>query len=87
MEDGVLAAGREVVRLAEDSAWLAAAGARIHFADAQGVALIADLENGFLLGFAALLALTFLARRGRVGRLAVLVVAEARTLPETPGRA
>jgi len=64
---GVLVAGREVMRLAEDPAWLEAAGARIHFADAPGVALVADLENGFLIGFAALLALTFLARLARAG--------------------
>ncbi len=64
---GVLVAGREVMRLAEDPAWLEAAGARIHFADAQGVALVTDLENGFLIGFAALLALTFLARLARAG--------------------
>ncbi|MCH7795720.1 MAG: adenylate/guanylate cyclase domain-containing protein, partial [Proteobacteria bacterium] len=62
---GYLVAGREVVRLAQDPAWLEAARARIHFVDAEGARLLTTLENGFLASLAALLALTFLARLGR----------------------
>ncbi len=54
---GALVAGRDVLRLARDPAWLDAAMARIKFADAEGLALIGRLEGGFLLGFAALIAL------------------------------
>ncbi len=59
---GYLVAGREVVRLAQDPAWLEAARARIHFVDAEGARLLTALENGFLASLAALLALTLLAR-------------------------
>ena len=54
---GIYTAGREVLRLSEDPAWLAAAQARIGFADAEGLALIASLELGFFALFAGLLAL------------------------------
>jgi adenylate cyclase len=47
---GVLVAGRDVRRLAEDPDWLNAAMASIKFADEQGVALIYSIENGFLAG-------------------------------------
>jgi adenylate cyclase len=59
---GYLVAGREVVRLGKDPAWLDAAIAQIHFVDAEGARLITALENGFLAALAALLALTLLAR-------------------------
>jgi adenylate cyclase len=59
---GYLVAGREVLRLAQDPAWLAAAQARIHFVDAEGARLLTSLENGLLAAMAALLALTLLAR-------------------------
>ncbi len=59
---GYLVAGREVVRLAQDPAWLEAARARIHFVDAEGARLLTSLEDGFLAAMAALLALTLLAR-------------------------
>ncbi|MEE8144139.1 MAG: adenylate/guanylate cyclase domain-containing protein [Kiloniellales bacterium] len=62
---GVLVAGRDVRRLAEDPDWLNAAMASIKFADEQGVALIYSIENGFLAGFAGLLAMSFLLRRVR----------------------
>ena len=62
---GVVAAGREVLRLAADAAWLRTARAAIHFADQAGVALIYRLEAGILLGLAALLVLVLLARRVR----------------------
>lgn len=59
---GVLAAGREIARLAGDPAWLAAEQARLNFADDAGVALIYDLESKALWVMAALLAMTLLAR-------------------------
>ncbi len=62
---GVLVAGRDVRRLAEDPDWLNAAMVSIKFADEQGVALIYSIENGFLAGFAGLLAMSFLLRQVR----------------------
>jgi adenylate cyclase len=62
---GVLVAGRDVRRLAEDPDWLNAAMAKINFADEQGVGLIYSIENGFLAGFAGLLAMTLLLRQAR----------------------
>jgi adenylate cyclase len=62
---GVLVAGRDVRRLAQDPDWLNAAMAKINFADEQGVAVIHGIENGFLAGFAGLLALTLLLRQVR----------------------
>ena len=72
---GVLAGGRAVQRLAADPDWLAAAQARIGFASAEEVAILARLENLFLAAFfgivLAVLAARWLrhvleARRGRV---------------------
>jgi adenylate cyclase len=53
---GAFVAGRDVLRLAEDPAWLEAAVARLNFAGAEGLQRIGHLENGFLVGFFALLA-------------------------------
>ncbi len=64
---GTLVAGREVLRLAEDPAWLAATLARVNALDAESLALVYRLESGFLAGFALLLALTFEARVLRAG--------------------
>ena len=63
---GVYVAGREVLYLAENPTWLAAARAEINFADRAGLESIADLEAAFFVGFAALLALTFIARGLRI---------------------
>ena len=62
---GFLFAGREVTRLAANPAWLETARARIHFADAEGTALIYDLETASFVALAALLGLTLLARIAR----------------------
>ena len=59
---GVLAAGRDVLRLAQDPDWLAAATRQINFPDAQGVELIYAVENGFYLAFAAALLLVLALR-------------------------
>jgi adenylate cyclase len=59
---GVLVAGRDVARLAEDPAWLEAAAARVNLVDEAGLALIYALENAVLAGFAVLLAAVFGAR-------------------------
>jgi len=49
---GVLVAGRDVVRLAEDPDWVASAVQAINFPDEHGVQLIYAMENGFYLVFA-----------------------------------
>jgi adenylate cyclase len=54
---GAFVAGRDVLRLAEDPAWLEATVARLNFADADALQLIGWIENGFLIGFFTLLAL------------------------------
>jgi adenylate cyclase len=59
---GAFVAGREVLRLAEDPAWLEAAVTRLNFADTEGLQLIDRLESGFLAGFFALLALVLCLR-------------------------
>jgi adenylate cyclase len=59
---GVQTAEREVVRLAADPAWMAAAQAQINFADAQGVAQIKSLEAWILSAMGGLLVLTLAAR-------------------------
>jgi adenylate cyclase len=59
---GFLAAGREVARLAANPDTLAAALARARFPDAEGVALIKNLEAGSLAIMAALLGLVLLGR-------------------------
>lgn len=64
---GFLAAGREIARLAQDPAWMAAAQTRINFPDAAGAALVARLENIGLAILAGLLLLTLLARAVRAG--------------------
>ena len=65
---GVYVAGREVLRLAEDPAWLAAARSEINLADRAGLERIAGLESAFLAGFAALVAATLAARALRLWR-------------------
>ena len=59
---GVLVAGRDVRRLAEDQDWLRDAAARIRFPDDAGVALIYGIETAFYVGFAAVLAATLALR-------------------------
>jgi adenylate cyclase len=59
---GFVVAGREVVRLAQDPAWLRAAKIEINFADAQGAAFVGRLETAILLALAGLLGLTLVAR-------------------------
>ena len=59
---GVYVAGREVLHLAGNPAWLVAARAEINFADADGLAQIEALESGFIMLFAALLAFALGAR-------------------------
>jgi adenylate cyclase len=59
---GFLAAGREVARLAANPDTLAAALARARFPDAEGVALLKNLEAGSLAIMAALLGLVLLGR-------------------------
>ena len=59
---GVMVAGRDVARLAEDPEWLAAATQQLNFPDEQGIALIYAIENGFYLAFAAALVLVLAAR-------------------------
>jgi adenylate cyclase len=59
---GFLAGGREVARLAADPDWLAAALARIRFADQEGVALVYDLEVKALFAMAAAFGLVLAAR-------------------------
>lgn len=52
---GALVAGRDLLRLVQNQAWLEAAMVRNNAFDASGLALLGDLESGFLLGFFALL--------------------------------
>ncbi len=59
---GVMVAGRDVARLAEDPDWLAAAMQRVSFPGEEGVALIYAIENWFYVGFAAALVLVLAAR-------------------------
>ena len=67
---GVLTAGREVVRLAADPAWLAALQAEARFPDRAGVALIKQIEAITLSALGGLLALALVARvvRGWLAR-------------------
>ncbi len=59
---GVMVAGRDVARLAEDPDWLAAATQQVNVPGEQGIALIYAIENGFYLAFAAALVLVLAAR-------------------------
>jgi adenylate cyclase len=59
---GVMVAGRDVARLAEDPDWLAAAMQQVNFPDEQAVALIYTIENWFYLAFALALVLVLAAR-------------------------
>ena len=59
---GVLAAGREVARLAEDPAWLGAASRQVNFPGEEGVALIYAVETWFHVAFAVALGLVLAAR-------------------------
>ena len=59
---GVLAAGREVARLAEDPAWLGAASRQVNFPGEEGVALIYAVETWFHVAFAIALGLVLAAR-------------------------
>ncbi len=59
---GVMVAGRDVARLAEDPVWLAAATQQVNFPDEQGIALIYAIENWFYLAFAVALVLVLAAR-------------------------
>lgn len=66
---GFAAAGREVARLAQDPSWMAAAAAEIHFPTPDQAALLYRMEHlGWAL-FAALLALTLIARMVRDWRI------------------
>lgn len=59
---GAFVAGRDVLRLAGDPAWLEAAVGRLNFADAEALLLIGRLENGFLIAYFALLILVLCLR-------------------------
>ncbi|MCG8355695.1 MAG: adenylate/guanylate cyclase domain-containing protein [Kiloniellales bacterium] len=65
---GVLVAGRDLARLAEDPAWLEATMARINFPGEADSAWIGALENAILAGLAVTLAVTFGARWLRAWR-------------------
>ena len=62
---GVMVAGRDVARLAEDPDWLSAAVGELNFPNEQGVQLIYAVENGFYVAFAAALALVLACRQLR----------------------
>jgi len=66
---GVMVAGRDVARLAEDPDWLSAAVGALNFPNEQGVQLIYAVENGFYVAFAAALALVLGGRQLRAWRL------------------
>ena len=53
---GTLVAGRDLLRLAADPAWVEATLARVNFPDAEGIALLYRLQDGFWVGFALLIA-------------------------------
>ena len=59
---GVMVAGRDVMRLAQDQAWMTAAAQRINFPADQDLQLIYAIENGFYLAFATALFMTLAAR-------------------------
>jgi adenylate cyclase len=59
---GFYVAGREIVRLAADPAWLAQAQAHIQPPDAAGVALLYGLDTAIIVGLAGLLVAVFAAR-------------------------
>jgi len=65
---GVLVAGRDVLRLAENPAWVEALLARSALPGDEGLALIYRLQDIFLIGFALLLALVFALRALRAWR-------------------
>jgi adenylate cyclase len=87
---GALVAGRDVLRLAEDPAWLEATVDRLNFADTEGLLLIGRIENGFLIGFFTLLALVLCLRAlrdwraGRIG-LVYLTYPDGRRVALLPG--
>ena len=62
---GVLAAGQQVSRLADDPVWLERASAAIGFPDSEGVALIYAMDDGLLIGYGALAVLVLAARSVR----------------------
>ena len=59
---GVLVAGRDVLRLARDPAWVEAVLDHANLPDQAGVDLVYTLESALLLGFAALLGLVLAGR-------------------------
>ncbi len=59
---GVMVAGRDVMRLAQDQAWMTAAAQQINFPADQDLQLIYAIENGFYLAFATALFMTLAAR-------------------------
>ncbi|HEX9768619.1 MAG TPA: adenylate/guanylate cyclase domain-containing protein [Kiloniellales bacterium] len=59
---GVMVAGRDVIRLAQDQAWMTAATQRINFPADHDLQLIYAIENGFYLAFATALFMTLAAR-------------------------
>ncbi|MGH6947630.1 MAG: 2Fe-2S iron-sulfur cluster-binding protein, partial [Kiloniellales bacterium] len=59
---GVWVAGRDILHLAADSAWLEQARATIDFADREGLALLSLLQNALLALFFALLGGVLVAR-------------------------
>jgi len=65
---GVYVAGRNVLDLAADPAWLERAVADSRFADATGLALIEGLETGIIAGFGGLLGVVLMARAVRSAR-------------------
>jgi len=73
---GFAVAGRDVARLAADPEWLAAAAAKIGFADEAGVALLYVIERWFLIAFAAAVIGTLAARsiRDRTARRRAVVI-------------
>lgn len=87
---GFAQAAREVANFAESPDRLEAALRAIHFPGPQAVAVLVEIRNGILIGFAALLAGVLLARRIRAGlerRRGIVRVTypNGRTVACTPG--
>ncbi len=64
---GTLVAGRDLLRLAADPAWIEATVARVNFPGEEGIALLYSLQDGFLIGYALLIAATLALRALRAG--------------------
>ena len=87
---GVMVAGRDVRRLAENPDWLAAATQAVNFPGEEQAALIYAVENGFYLAFAAALALVLAARPIRAWRqrrhgIVILTYPDGKRVSVVPG--